>query len=49
MGETDKAYEEKEKQWSPRRGRVPLIWQKYEFLACHREAADIIIRKEMTL
>lgn len=29
-----------EKRWSPRWGRVPLMWQKYRFIACHGEAAD---------
>lgn len=24
---------------------VPFIWQKYEFLDCPREAADIVVRK----
>lgn len=27
---------------------VLFIWQKYEFLACPREAADIVVRRKMT-
>lgn len=38
----------KEKQLLDTMREVPFIWQKYEFLACPREAADIVVRRKMT-